>query len=185
MVTVGQLMKKELVTVDSGTSVTEAAKLMKTCNVGSVLIYQDNRVIGMVTESDIVKKVVGSDRSPYFIPVEDIMSSPIVGIEERRPLTEAADLMNRHHDAPPGCDQGRIGGGYTLCPRVTSSCLHRRVLERLDQLARDCFPPYPSAKVSKTAWKPQWLTPVSLLRNRHIRSPPAWLYIQNSRGKSN
>ena len=96
MVTVGQLMKKDLVTVDSGTSVIEAAKLMKTCNVGSVLIYQDNRVIGMVTESDIVKKVVGSDRSPYFIPVEDIMSSPLVGIEERRPLTEAADLMNRH-----------------------------------------------------------------------------------------
>ena len=43
MVTVGQLMKKELVTVDSGTSVIEAAKLMKTCNVGSVLIYHENR----------------------------------------------------------------------------------------------------------------------------------------------
>ena len=74
MVTVGQLMKKDLVTVDAGTSVIEAAKLMKACNVGSVLISHEGRVIGIVTESDIVKKVVGSDRGPYFIPVEDIMS---------------------------------------------------------------------------------------------------------------
>ena len=96
MVTVGQLMKKDLVTVDTGTSVVEAAKLMKACNVGGVLVAQKGRIVGIVTESDVVKKFVGADKSAYFIPVEDIMSSPIVGIEERRPLTEAADLMNRH-----------------------------------------------------------------------------------------
>ncbi len=96
MVTVGQLMKAELITVDAGTSVIDAAKLMKTCNVCSVLIAERGRIIGIVTESDIVKKVIGSDRGPYFIPVEDIMSAPIVGIEERCPLTEAAELMNKH-----------------------------------------------------------------------------------------
>ena len=106
MITVGQLMKKELVTVDAGTSAIEAAKLMKACNVESVLIAHKGRVIGIVTESDIVKKVVGSDRSPYFIPVEDIMSSPIVGIEERRPLTEAADLMNKHQTRHLGVTKG-------------------------------------------------------------------------------
>lgn len=106
MVTVGELMKTDLVTVDAGTSVIDAAKLMKACNVGSVLISHEGRVIGIVTESDIVKKVVGSDRGPYFIPVEDIMSSPIVGIEERRPLTEAADLMNKHQTRHLGVTKG-------------------------------------------------------------------------------
>ena len=106
MITVGQLMKKDLVTVDAGTSVVEAAKLMKACNVGSVLISHEGCVIGIVTESDIVKKVVGSDRGPYFIPVEDIMSSPIVGLDERRPLTEAADLMNRHQTRHLGVTKG-------------------------------------------------------------------------------
>ena len=106
MITVGQLMKKELVTVDTGTSVIEAAKLMKACNVGSVLVSQEGLVIGIVTESDIVRKVVGSDRGPYFIPVEDIMSSPIVGIEERCLLTEAADLMNRHQTRHLGVTKG-------------------------------------------------------------------------------
>ncbi|MEQ1794201.1 MAG: CBS domain-containing protein [Nitrospira sp.] len=97
MVTVGTLMKKELVTVDIGTSVVEAAKLMKACNVGSVLVSQKGQIIGIVTESDVVKKFVGADRTPYFVPVEDIMSSPVLGIEERRPITEAAELMNKHH----------------------------------------------------------------------------------------
>jgi CBS domain-containing protein len=108
MVTVGQLMKKDLVTVDAGTSVIEAAKLMKVCNVGSVLVAHEGRMTGIVTESDIVKKVVGSDRSPYFIPVEDIMSSPVVGIEERRPLTEAADLMNKHQTRHLGVTKGEV-----------------------------------------------------------------------------
>jgi hypothetical protein len=115
MVTVSQLMKRDLVTVDSGTSVVEAAKLMKACNVGSVLVAHDHQIIGIVTESDVVRKFVGADKGPYFVAVEDIMSSPIVGIEERRPLTEAAD-------------QGWRGGGHPLRPRFTPSCLHRRIL---------------------------------------------------------
>ncbi|THJ19848.1 MAG: CBS domain-containing protein [Nitrospira sp. CG24D] len=106
MLTVGQLMKKELITVDAGTSVIDAAKLMKTCNVCSVLIAEKGRIIGIVTESDIVKKVIGSDRGPYFIPVEDIMSAPVVGIEERSPLTEAANLMNKHRTRHLGVTKG-------------------------------------------------------------------------------
>jgi CBS domain-containing protein len=106
MVTVGELMKKELITVDAGTSVVDAAKLMNTCNVCSVLIAEKGRIIGIVTESDIVKKVIGSDRGPYFIPVEDIMSAPVVGIEERSPLTEAADLMNKHRTRHLGVIKG-------------------------------------------------------------------------------
>ena len=96
MVTVGQLMKQDLVTVDVGTSVVEAAKLMKACNVGSVLVARKGRIVGIVTESDVVKKFVGAEKVPYFVPVEEIMSSPVLGIEERRPITEAADLMNKH-----------------------------------------------------------------------------------------
>ena len=96
MLTVGTLMKTELVTVDAGTSVVDAAKLMKTCNVGSVLVSEKGQIVGIVTESDVVRKFVGADKAPYFIAVEDIMSSPVLGIEEQRPITEAAELMNKH-----------------------------------------------------------------------------------------
>ena len=106
MVTVSQLMKRDLVSVDSGTSVVEAAKLMRACNVGSVLVFHDHQIIGILTESDVVKKFVGADKAPYYVPVEDIMSSPLIGIEERRPLTEAADLMNKHQTHHLGVTKG-------------------------------------------------------------------------------
>lgn len=69
---------------------------MKACNVGSVLVEKKGRIIGIVTEADVVRKFVGADRVAYFTPVEEVMSSPVLGIESRRPITEAADLMNKH-----------------------------------------------------------------------------------------
>ena len=96
MIRVGQLMRRDLVIVDAGASVVEAAKLMKSYSVGSVLVSMKGRIVGIVTESDVVRKFVGAEKVPFFMPVEDIMSSPVLGIEANRPVTEAADLMDRH-----------------------------------------------------------------------------------------
>ncbi len=96
MVAVSQLMTRDLVTVEADTSVVEVAKLMKARNIGSVFVERDGEIVGIVTEPDIVRKVVGADRGPYFIPVEKIMSAPVIGIDEHRPVTEAADLMEQH-----------------------------------------------------------------------------------------
>jgi CBS domain-containing protein len=106
MVTVGQLMKQDLVTIDTGASVVDVAKLMKASNVGSVLVSKKGRIVGIVTESDIVKKFVGADKVAHFFPVEEIMSSPVVGIEERRSITEAADMMNKHRTRHLGVTKG-------------------------------------------------------------------------------
>ncbi|MDH4302914.1 MAG: CBS domain-containing protein [Nitrospira sp.] len=69
MITVGNLMQTEPVTVEVGTSVVEAAKLMRAYNVESVLVTSQAQIVGIVTESDVVKKFVGAERTPYFVPV--------------------------------------------------------------------------------------------------------------------
>ena len=97
MVHVRDLMTADLVTVGWGTTVGEAARLMKERRVGSVFVKQEGRLVGIVTEPDIIRKVLGNGQVSLQIPVEEIMSSPILGIDERRPLTEAADLMEHHH----------------------------------------------------------------------------------------
>jgi len=56
MLTVDQLMTKSLVNIESGRSAIEAAKLMTTHKVGSVFVQKDNRIIGIVTEPDIIRK---------------------------------------------------------------------------------------------------------------------------------
>jgi CBS domain-containing protein len=96
MVTVDQLMAKSLVNIEAGRSAMEAAKLMKTHKIGSVFVKRDNRIVGIVTESDIIRKVIAVERVPYYVPAEDIMSSPVIGIDRQRPITEAADIMNQH-----------------------------------------------------------------------------------------
>jgi CBS domain-containing protein len=96
MITVDQLMAKRLVNMEAGMSAMEAAKLMKAHKVGSVLVKRDNRFVGIVTEPDIIRKVIGAERVPYYVRVEEIMSSPVIGIDSRRPVTEAADMMEQH-----------------------------------------------------------------------------------------
>ena len=96
MITVNRLMTRQIVNIEAGTSAIEAAKLMKNHKIGSVFVKRNDRIIGIVTEPDIIRKVVGAERVPYYIPVEDIMSSPIIGIDGSRSVTEAADLMEQH-----------------------------------------------------------------------------------------
>ena len=96
MVTISQLMTRNLVKFQAGTSVDEAARMMTERKVGSVFVEQNERLVGIVTEPDIVRKVVGESRQPYIVQVESIMSTPVIGIDERRPITEAADLMQQH-----------------------------------------------------------------------------------------
>ena len=96
MVTISQLMTRQLVALPAGTSVVEAARAMNNNKIGSVFVEQNESIVGIVTEPDIVRKVVGESKQPFFVSVESIMSSPVIGIDERRPITEAADLMQQH-----------------------------------------------------------------------------------------
>lgn len=97
MVTISELMTRDLVTVEVGTSAADAARVMTDRHVGSVFVEQNDRVVGIVTESDIVRKVVGENKPVHFVTVESIMSSPVISLDERRSITEAADLMQLHH----------------------------------------------------------------------------------------
>lgn len=96
MVIVTELMKGELICVSSGTSAAEAARLMREHRIGSVFVRTHADIVGIVTESDLVRKVVGAEREAGSVRVDDIMSTPVLGIEGRRPITEAADLMEQH-----------------------------------------------------------------------------------------
>lgn len=96
MLTAMSLMKRDLAKVAHSATVLEAAKMMRERKIGSVFIEQDARIVGIVTEADIVRRAVGVGHMPGFIPVSTIMSSPVIGIEGKRPITEAADLMERN-----------------------------------------------------------------------------------------
>lgn len=95
MITTKQLMKNNLAKVACGVPAIEAAKVMRERHIGSVFVEQHGRIVGIITEADIVRKVVADCHSPQNVLVQDIMSSPVIGIDAGRPITDAADLMDR------------------------------------------------------------------------------------------
>ena len=95
---VGELMTQNLETIGTRSSAQEASKKMRNNNVSSLVVIDDsnNKPIGIVTEHDLVRKVCANDTSSNSssILIKNVMSSsPLVTIDARLPVEEAADVM--------------------------------------------------------------------------------------------
>jgi CBS domain-containing protein len=91
-------MNARMVMRDSKASVLELAKVMVDWNVSSIAIAdeeQNNKVIGILTERDIVKSIA-KGVSPDGITAGSLMSSPILSIRKDQPIEEAALIMIRN-----------------------------------------------------------------------------------------
>ena len=93
MSTVAQAMRKDLKKTISATSVREAATLMRDDRVGSLLVEISGEVVGIVTETDIVRRAVAQGSDLSKMTVESIMTTPIATIESTRTIQDAHDMM--------------------------------------------------------------------------------------------
>jgi CBS domain-containing protein len=69
--------KKRIITMSNNQPVTEAAKLMAENHVGSIIIKNNDDIVGIITKGDIINRVVGRALDPGIIIVDDVMSQPI------------------------------------------------------------------------------------------------------------
>ena len=92
-VPVVEIMTATPVTITADATVAQAAGLMRDKGVGSLVVLQDGRPAGIVTERDIVTKVAAADRLPKGTVVRDIMSSPLVAVHPHQEVAEAAKVM--------------------------------------------------------------------------------------------
>ncbi|DAC72507.1 MAG TPA: inosine-5-monophosphate dehydrogenase [Thermoplasmata archaeon] len=94
-VLVKEVMKTKPVIVQPFVNVLEAARIMKHNKIGNVIISEVNHPIGILTESDIIKKVVCEGKNAQDVLVEEVMSSPIVVAEPYITLHEALKIMGK------------------------------------------------------------------------------------------
>jgi CBS domain-containing protein len=93
-ITISDLMRKKLITVEELAPVQGAAKKMMDWNISSLVVMDDNsRPTGLVTERDLVRKVCIQSAYPSEIVVKVIMSSPLVTIGSTSLPSEAIDAM--------------------------------------------------------------------------------------------
>ena len=82
--------------VEMSTPVAEAARLMKTEDVGSLPVLEGDRLVGMVTDRDIVIRVVAEGNDARSATVGEIASRDLVTIDPQQDLDEALRLMSQH-----------------------------------------------------------------------------------------
>ncbi|MBI2654441.1 CBS domain-containing protein [Candidatus Woesearchaeota archaeon] len=82
--------------ISSDTSVAEAARIMSEKLTGSVLVEEDGDVIGIMTERDMMRKVVAKAKNANQLKVKDIMSTPLITIDANEDILEASRIMDRH-----------------------------------------------------------------------------------------
>ncbi|MEM4281659.1 MAG: CBS domain-containing protein [Candidatus Caldarchaeum sp.] len=93
---VKEIMADNVVTVSADDSVYAAARLMAEKGVGSCVVVKDEKPVGIVTERDVVRKVVAVGLSPKRTRVERIMSSPLIVVGENTSIADAAAIMAGH-----------------------------------------------------------------------------------------
>ena len=93
MSTVAKIMTRGLKSVGAGMSVTSAAKTMRTARVGSLFVKKGKHLIGIVTDTDIVRRAVSTNKNLTKLTVEKIMTAPICTIESNRSVGDAQNMM--------------------------------------------------------------------------------------------
>jgi len=96
MVYVKEIMRSDVKTARPDSNVREVVEKMNRFGIGSIIVVQDARPVGIITERDILRKVVEHCLDPSICKAKDIMTTPAVTAREDLSIEEAASLMARH-----------------------------------------------------------------------------------------
>lgn len=78
-------------------TVVRASRAMTERKVGAATVVEGTRVLGVVTERDVMQRVVAAGLDPATARVREIMTSPVLSVGLKTSVAEAAAMMRRHH----------------------------------------------------------------------------------------
>jgi CBS domain-containing protein len=98
--TAGEICTRDVVFSDRGMLLGDAARLMRSQHVGSLVVVEERSpkervVVGMITDRDLATAVVALERDPRAIRVGDVMSGDVVTVREQDSLLDVLSVMRR------------------------------------------------------------------------------------------
>lgn len=94
-VIVREIMNSPVITGSEEETIEDIAQRMYDCKISSVIIMNGQNPAGIVTDRDIITKVVAKNKKPSEVLVKEIMSSPLHTIEDEKTVTEATKFMRK------------------------------------------------------------------------------------------
>ena len=91
-----EIMQLDPITIDINATTADAAAAMCKNDVGSCIVLRGKSPVGMVTEQDFNCKVMAKNMLPGSVRVGDVMSSPLITVQEHMLTAEAAKIMIKH-----------------------------------------------------------------------------------------
>lgn len=133
---VNDVMKKNVIAIDSSMTVRDAAKMMDDASIGAIVVIENGIAIGIITERDMTRRIVAKGK-PLTTNVKDAMSSPLVVVNPDDSVWEAAQLMKtRKIHRLPAVKNNRLVGMITtsdivrLCS-IGSDSEMRKITEQI------------------------------------------------------
>ena len=87
------IMVKEVITTTRDSTVEEAVKLMNEHEIGCLIVTENKKPIGIVTERDLLKRILAKSQILKKIRVEEVMSTPLISVEPDVEIGDASRLM--------------------------------------------------------------------------------------------
>jgi signal-transduction protein with cAMP-binding, CBS, and nucleotidyltransferase domain len=111
---VHEVMSKKVITANHGTSISDVAKIMTEKKVGSVVVVEDDKSVGIITEQDIARKVVAEGKDVNNTKVNEVMEKDLIFTLSSRDLYDAVLLMGKTEIKHlPVIDNGQLVGIIT------------------------------------------------------------------------
>jgi len=146
VLSVEALMKRELVGVDPGVSVAEAARRMREARVGAVLLLEGGSLTGIFSERDLATRVVAEGRSPEATKVGEVATRPVVTVAAGTSLRQCAETLRdkglRHLPVVSGGKAVGILSARDFFEAVAGGLEGLIERSRYDEKLRDNIDPY-------------------------------------------
>jgi len=118
---VEDVMVEDVISVSEEATVRKAAELMGKHEIGCLIVVKKGKPVGIVTETDMVKRVIVEPADPEKTKVGEIMSRPLVVGSPQMDLDEASKLMQKRKIKKlPVVEKGRLVGLVTTTDLVRS-----------------------------------------------------------------
>jgi len=132
IVLVRDVMSKDVKVVRPDSSVKEVVATMNKFDIGSIVVVQGGRPVGIITERDILRRIVEPCLAPETLTARQVMSSPVLTINETASMDEAAKLMAKKRVKKlPVMNNQKLIGIVTLTDIVTKMPTMLSILEEL------------------------------------------------------